>query len=55
MFPGADLHYADPAQPRKTPGEDLEYLDHDLAELCTIQTPVLAAHLRARISRDNLK
>ena len=30
MFPGLDLHYADPAQPLTTAREELDDLDHDL-------------------------
>ena len=30
MFPGLDLYHADPAQPLKTTGEELDDLDHDL-------------------------
>ena len=40
MFPGLDLHYADPGQPLTTAAEELDdldhdlYLDHDLSEVC---------------------
>ena len=33
MFPGLDLHYADPAQPLTTAREELDDLDHDLSDL----------------------
>ena len=28
---GLDLYYADPAQPRTTAREELDYLDHDIS------------------------
>ena len=31
MLPGLDLCYADPAQPLRTAGEELDDLDHDLS------------------------
>ena len=33
MFPGLDLHYADPAQHPRRAGEELDDLDHDLSDL----------------------
>ena len=33
MFPGLDLHYADPAQSLTTAGEELDDLDHDISDL----------------------
>ena len=33
MFPGFDLHYADPAQPPITAREELDSLEHDLYEV----------------------
>ena len=34
MFPGLDLYYADPGQPRTAVGEHLENPDRDLSGLC---------------------
>ena len=33
MLPELHMHYADPAQPLTTAGEELDYLDHDLSDL----------------------
>ena len=36
MFPGLDLCCADPAQSLTTASEELDYLDHDLSDLCDL-------------------
>ena len=37
MFPGLDLHYADPGQPLTHAGEELDDLDRDVSEVCNIR------------------
>ena len=36
MLPELHMHYADPAQPLTTAGEELDYLDHDLSDLSEV-------------------
>ena len=36
MLSGLDLYYADPGQPLTTAGEELDHVDHDVSEVCTI-------------------
>ena len=41
MFPGLDLHYADPAQRLTTAGEELDDLDHYLSDLSVPRVDML--------------
>ena len=44
------MYYADPAQPLTTANEELDDLDHDLREVCTI----FAAHVPHCAGEDRL-